>query len=330
LEDPGDDPSSEAAPIVAGFDGRFSSPSIVRVGDAYHAYFAQQDIHGRHYNTPHAIFEHGHWSFVGEALHRLNRHADDTGNYPVWAPGVARIDADHWMLYYTARLRGTAEKKCLFRAHSPSPHGPFIDDYDDPLYCAPDTLWTIDAYPVEDIHGDWHLAARIDQPGGINTIQLRALARKGEHFAADSHWIELTHNRPGSWEQPVMENAGVVHLAPRSGRAHWFVFYSAGAWYDNRYSIGYADCGPRLSDGHCVKRTVDGPWLQTNHETGTFGPGTPTFYTNTDGDTMMSVQAWEHSGGTSNPNNHGQIMRTYRIHVDDDYVPHRTLVRIDR
>ena len=61
-----------------------------------------------------------------------------------------------------------------------------------------------------------------------------------------------------------------------------------------------------------------------------FGPGTPTFYTDGGGHMMMSIQAWAHTGGTSNPQNHGQIMRTYEITVDDSYMPTATLVRTDR
>ncbi len=315
-----------AAPV--GFAGNYSSPSIVRVGEIYHVYFAQQSLGGRHYHTPHATFtEDGNFTFVGEALPSMGADADASG--PTWAPGVARIDATHWVLYYTAHLSGTTSKKCLFRAHASGPDGPFVDDYAAPLYCADGGLWSIDAYPVEDAHGVWRLSARIDQPGGINTIALRELGALGAHFAAGSSWLELTHNAPTSWEQPVMENAGIVRLTPPTAEPHWFVFYSGRAWDDDSYAIGYADCGPGLSDGACTRVTTGGPWLATDAANDVFAPGTPTFYTNRAGDTMMSVQAWEHTGGTSNPRNHGQIMRTYRMTIDDGYRPTAHLVRVD-
>jgi hypothetical protein len=41
------------------------------------------------------------------------------------------------------------------------------------------------------------------------------------------------------------------------------------------------------------------------------------------------VQAWEHSGGVGNPLNHGQIMRTYKLTIGDDYRPTATLERVD-
>jgi hypothetical protein len=140
--------------------------------------------------------------------------------------------------------------------------------------------------------------------------------------------VTLTENSSSSWEHPVLENAGVVRLAPRGRDLHWFVFYSARAWDYDSYSVGYADCGASIH-GPCTKKTPDGPWLASNPAAGVFGPGTPTFYANPTGDVLMGVQAWKHTGGTSNPANHGQIMRTYEMSVDDGYRPTATLVRVD-
>ena len=107
------------------------------------------------------------------------------------------------------------------------------------------------------------------------------------------------------------------------------MFYSARAWSNDSYAIGYSDCGTGIN-GPCTKQTPNGPWFKSNKAKGVFGPGTPTFYTDENGDVLMSVQAGEFSGGTSNPKNHGQIMRTYKITVDDQYKPHRMLVRVDK
>jgi hypothetical protein len=315
----------------AGFIGAYSSPTIVRDGTTFHAYFAKQKINGKIYNTPHATFtSNGDWTFVGEALPQLGAQAvAGAGNYTVWAPSVAQIDATHWMLYYTSHLAGTPEKKCIWRAHAASADGPFVDDYAGPIECEPASLWAIDPYLVKDAQGTWHLAARIDEPGGINTIQLRALTAQADAYAAGSSWVKLTENAPTSWEQPVLENAGLVRLTPPVGEAHWFVFYSGGAWSDNSYAVGYADCGTGIN-GPCVKKTPNGPWLATDAPNGVFGPGTPTFYGSGTGDTLMSVQAWEFSGGVSNPKNNGQIMRTYKMTIDNAYLPTATLVRVDK
>lgn len=332
--DAGDDAGDDSIvvqpkPAGKGFAGAYSSPTIVREGSIYHAYFAKQTIGGKHYNTPHATFDDaGNFTFVGEALPNLGTGADDVGGYQVWAPAVAKIDATHWMLYYAATVAGTTSKKCIWRAHAAGPDGPFVDDFAGPLVCQDGTLWSIDPYVVKDSAGTWQFSARIDQPGGINTIQNRPLGPLGENFAPGSDFAVLTKNAPTSWEQPVLENAAVVQLTPPSGAAHWFVFYSGGAWDDNSYAVGYADCGTSLT-GPCVKKTPTGPWMATDKTTGVFGPGTPTFYTSAAGATLMSVQAWQYAGGKSNAMNNGQIMRTYTLTIDNAYVPTATLVRVD-
>jgi hypothetical protein len=137
-----------------------------------------------------------------------------------------------------------------------------------------------------------------------------------------------------------MENAGIVRLAPpNNAPGHWFVFYSANHWDDDTYSIGVADCGDTLLDaarGECKKLTPDGPWMRSNQNDGLFGPGTPTFYTDTKGTKLMSIQAWRYKGGVApnSPNleknrKQGQIMRTYTIEIDNQYQPHAKLVRVD-
>jgi hypothetical protein len=323
--EPVKDAPEAGAPV--GFPGTYASPSIVRDGSVYHAYFPRQKIGGKVYNTPYATFtEDGSWTFKGEALPKLGAQAEGV----VWAPGAAKTKDDRWMIYYTSDLVGTASKKCIFRAQSRVPEGPFVDDYGGPIWCQPGTLWTIDAYLVQDAQQNWHLSARLDEPGGINTIKIRRLDPSGQFLAAGSAWITQTKNAPDSWEQPVLENAGVVRLKPPTGEAHWFVFYSGRSYRDDSYAIGYADCGASIT-GPCVKKTPNGPWLATKPGDDLYGPGTPTFYTNVAGKMMMSVEVLPHAGTKYDAANKGGYwMRTYEITVDDAYKPSVSLVRIDK
>lgn len=319
-----------------GFIGAYASPTIVTEGRHYHAYFAMETIDGKHYNVPQTSFDDaGNFSPPREALPKLGKGAKQ--NDVVWAPAVAQIDANHFVMYYTATLEGTEQKKCIWRAKSSDANGPFVDDFDGPIECLDGSLWAIDPYLVQGEGGTWHLAARLDLPGGINTIQLRALTDNGLQFADGSEWKLLTKNAPSSWEQPVLENAGIVRLVPNVGKPHWFVFYSGRAWADNSYAIGYADCGETMDgedrgagEPRCKKMTPNGPWLDTDASKNLFGPGTPTFYKNAAGYTLMSVQAWEHSGGKANKKNNGQIMQTYEISTDTSYAPHVFHVRTDK
>jgi hypothetical protein len=308
------------------FHGRFGSPTIVRDGDHLHAYFAIQQFEGETVHVAHARSDDGGktWLRVGDALPRLNDLAVQSGS--VWAPGAARIDDDHWMLYYTAVRAGTDRHMCTYRAKAAGPHGPFVDDFGGPLVCPDGGLWAIDPSPVRDAHGDWHLLARVDEPNGVNTISIRKLGEFGQHFAPDTDWVQLTRITKGSWEEPVMENASMVRL-DANGEKRWYVFYSGGSYRDNSYGVGYADCGTSIN-GPCVKKTAAQPWLSSRPDLHMFGPGTPTFYRDQRGDTIMALNTWKFSGGQSNPLNRGQIMHMFKVRIGAGGKPIATFLRM--
>jgi len=316
------DTSVDALSKLPEFHGRFGSPTILRDADALHAYFAIQRFAGETVHVAHARSDDDGktWLRVGDALPHLNKEAVATG--AVWAPGAAKLADDRWMLYYTAVRAGTAQHMCIFRAHADSPHGPFVDDYDGPLECPDGGLWAIDPYPVRDAHGDWHLLARVDEPNGVNTIQIRALGPHGGHFADGSQWHTLTRITKGGWEEPVMENASIVRLDGR-----WYVFYSGGSYRDNSYAVGYADCGESIQ-GPCVKKTVDKPWLGNRPDLHMYGPGTPTFFRDEQGRTVLAVNTWKYSGGEHDKRNKGQIMHMFEVHIGANGKPVATFLRM--
>lgn len=314
------DTSVDALSKLPEFHGRFGSPTIVRDGDALHAYFAIQKFEGETVHVAHARSDDDGktWLRVGDALPHVGSAA--VANGAIWAPGAAKIDDDRWMLYYTGVRAGTAQHMCIFRAHAEGPHGPFVDDYDAPLECPDGGLWAIDPYPVRDAHGDWHLLARVDEPNGVNTIQIRKLGPHGAHF--DGDWHTLTRITKGGWEEPVMENASIVRLDGR-----WYVFYSGGSYRNNSYAIGYADCGESI-EGPCVKKTVAAPWLSNRPDLKMFGPGTPTFFRDEQGRTVMAVNSWKFSGGENNRKNHGQVMHMFEVHIGANGKPVATFLRM--
>jgi hypothetical protein len=112
-----------------------------------------------------------------------------------------------------------------------------------------------------------------------------------------------------------------------NGKKRWFVFYSGGSYRDNSYGVGYADCGASIN-GPCVKKTVEKPWLSSRPELKMFGPGTPTFYRDPNGDVLMAVNTWKFSGGQDNPKNHGQIMHIFKVRVGANGKPIATFVRM--
>lgn len=161
----GDEGSSDDAlqKNTTAYAGAYKSPSIVRDGATYHAYFAETTLGGKKLHVPHATFdEKDQWTNPHEALPKLGKDADPNG--PVWAPAAAQIGPNRWMLYYTAQLANHGEKKCIWRAHATSGGGPFVDDYYGPLVCPDQSEWALDAYVVRDMAGfpGWYVLAKSD------------------------------------------------------------------------------------------------------------------------------------------------------------------------
>ena len=133
-------------------------------------------------------------------------------------------------------------------------------------------------------------------------------------------------DRQGRLGRARMENAATVRL-DANGEKRWYVFYSGGSYRDDSYAVGYADCGTSIN-GPCTKKTVDKPWLASRPDLQMFGPGTPTFYRDGNGNVLMAVNTWKFSGGQSNPKNHGQIMHIFKVHIGEHGKPVATFVRM--
>ena len=97
----------------------------------------------------------------------------------------------------------------------------------------------------------------------------------------------LTRQHP--WEYHFIEQPAMVY---DWSRKNYLLTYSAGRWWESRYSIGIARCstptGPCTSD-------PSGPWVASSN--GRTGPGALSFFTDTAGTTkgiFASFQAgWE-------------------------------------
>ncbi len=293
------------------FKGAYASPTIARKGNQLHGYVA--DFGGMH--VPHIVSDGDGWELKGDAIPKLGKGAAAR----IWAPAVMQMGPKRWVLFYTA-LRAGSNQMCIWRAHAKSPNGPFVDERG-PIIAPAGGKWAIDPYLFRDGKGDPYLLARIDEGNGVNTLKIRKLDEKGTDFARGSSWTQLAEINKGSWEEPVMENAGMVHLSSKDGKQKkWILFYSGGAWSDNSYGIGYVDCGKTLHPANPVKKTPNRPWMSS--KPGMFGPGTPTFYKDKDGTQLMSICAWEHSGGKSNPKNQGkQALFTFKISLNDKGAP---------
>ena len=130
---------------------------------------------------------------------------------------AAKIDDDHWMLYYTAQLAGTAARCARTARTRRARTGRSSTTSTGPIICPDSTLWAIDPYPVtmRTATGTWSRAST--SRTASTRSRSASSATYGQHFAPGSDWVKLTQITKGGWEEPVMENAAMVRLDGSAG-----------------------------------------------------------------------------------------------------------------
>jgi xylan 1,4-beta-xylosidase len=195
------------------------------------------------------------WTIAGSVFQRPPGWAKDS----FWAPELAELPAGGFALFYSAmpkrawrtradgttalrRGRGARPWYCLGVATAPAPLGPWRD-LGRPLRCTP--RGTIDPTPVVD-GNTLQLVYKEDGNafGKPTPIMLQRLRGDGRRLLGAPR--ELLRNRPGSWEQRVVEAPFLV----RRGDG-WTMLYS-GALCCSR------DCAYAV--GAARAPTLAGPW----------------------------------------------------------------------
>lgn len=246
-------------------------PGVLVVGQDYYAVSTSG-------NAPRAFpIRHStdlqHWEVVGHALPQR----PDWAESDFWAPELHRV-GDGYNLYYTAREKGG--QLCIGVATGPSPTGPFTDlgrpliqsdriGQIDPNYCEGYLYWKVDGNannqptPI--------LAARLS-PDGLSLV---------------SEPVEvMTNTLP--WEGDLVEGTWMVRRPDG-----YYMFYSANAFYDERYAVGVARSaspfGPFQKLGDPILKS-DQTWS---------GPGHGSLVTDASGRDWFIYHAWRkgHEGG---------------------------------
>lgn len=216
------------------------------------------------------------WTPSGDALPEVGKWAE-RGN--TWAPEVIAGDGGY-LLYYTARST-TAGRQCIGVAYAKSPAGPFVDDGAEPLICQADEGGSIDASPYRDADGGLWLHWKNDG----NAIG-RPTHLYGSRLGADGRSLTgktvelLTNDAP--WENHVIEAPQMVR---HDGRL--FLFYSANAFDQDVYAMGYAECDGPL--GPC-RKAAENPILRSSPAAA--GPGHTFLVTTPGGETWLLYHAW--------------------------------------
>lgn len=252
----------------------FPDPFVLRVEDNYYAYSTSA---GR-VNVPtiHST-DLVRWQFVGDAFPAPPEWVAITEG--LWAPGVLSL-GDTFILYYSLEYVESG-RRCISRAVSQAPDGPFTDDSAEPFICQTELGGAIDPHPFVDEDGAPYLLWKNDGNccGLPVKIWVQALSEDGLSLLGEP--VELIE-RDQAWERPLVENPAMwVH------DGDYYLFYSGNWWGSHEYAVGYAVCD--TVTGPCVKPQQEPIFSFTPT---VMGPGGQVLFTDADDNLWMAYHAW--------------------------------------
>jgi beta-xylosidase len=256
------------------YDTDFPDPFVLRAGGAYHAYSTNADEE----NVPTLRSD----DLVGwrEGEDAMPELAPWVTPGQTWAPEVLRREDGGYVLYYTAASTNE-DRQCLGRAVSDSPDGPFVDRDERPFVCQVREGGSIDASPFADEDGKLYLLWKNDgnAVGRDTYIYAQRLSADGMDLLGQP--VRL-FKQGAAWEGELVE--APVLWRHRGG---YYLFYSANAYYNRTYAVGYARCEGPL--GPCEK-AGENPILETGR--GAVGPGHVAVVEDGAGQTWVAYHAW--------------------------------------
>jgi beta-xylosidase len=256
------------------YRGNFPDPFVLRVGRTFYAY----GTNGEHGNVPTLRSRDlVHWRRGPDALPKLGRWAA-TGR--TWAPEVMRRGDRAYVLYYTA-LSLELSAQCVGRAVASSPAGPFLDRSRRPLVCQKAEGGSIDPSPFVDEDGARYLLWKNDgNCCGLDTyIYAQRLSDDGLRLVGGPSRLV---RQDSSWEGDLVE-------APTlwKERGRYYLFFSANAYSNGSYAVGYATCTRPL--GPC-RDAPENPILRTACRA--VGPGHQAIVRDRHGRLWLVYHAW--------------------------------------
>jgi len=255
------------------FDENFPDPFVLHVGKTYYAYGTNGDE--GNVQTLHSQ-DLVHWGRDADALPELGPWALPG---KTWAPEVLRRSDGRYVLYYTAANQDPA-LQCVGRAVGTRPDGPFADRSREPLVCQTAQGGSIDASPFVD-RGRLYLLWKNDGNccGKDTFIYSQRLASDGLRLVGPR--VRLVR-QDAPWEGPLVEAPTLWKQA-----GSYLLFFSANAYYNASYAVGYARCRSPL--GPC-RDAAENPILKTRCRA--VGPGHASLVRDADGRTWIVYHAW--------------------------------------
>lgn len=275
-----------------------SDPSVVRVGNEYFVYGSNN-----HLRAPVTRLTN-----IDQTLSLTAKNARTTEAMPtkpawtaienqLWAPTVGKF-GNRWIMYFSANRRNPPQPhnaQCIGRAFATNPTGPFAPEAQ-PWHCGLNARGgALDPQLFTDPQGRrWLHAAFGDTESPIHAIRLDANGNR----VGDAQAI-LKRQHP--WEYHFIEQPAMIY---DGFQKNYILTYSAGRWWEARYSIGVARCaeptGPCTSD-------PSGPWIASG--AGRTGPGALSFFTDTAGKWRVIFSSFAAGNETQNGKRAASVMR---------------------
>lgn len=263
-------------------DTDFPDPHVVRFGDTYYAYAT-----GFRYSTSPDLVEWAHPRILELRSRWTTRD--------LWAPEVAETGSG-FVLYYTGRSSlptppGDLPAQCVGRAVADTPEGPFEDDLSEPWLCQPDEGGTIDASPFVDADGTRWLLYKNDGNCCDRPVRIWIQQLSEDGLALVGEPIDLGIEADNRWEGAVIEAPTLWF-----DEGTYYLFYSANAYYDASYAVGYATApavtGPYVEaeENPVLHATFDD--LRDDPSLVAAGPGHQSIVSDDEGDLWMAYHAW--------------------------------------
>jgi len=236
-------------------DRNFPDPDVLRVGDTYFCYATNDRANVLVARSTNLV----NWEMLPDAMPVLPTWVQPGRT---WAPEVTRMANGNYVMYFTARDKAS-DRQAIGVATSKEPGGPFVGQGDKAFIAQPQQGGSIDASSFREDNGARYVLWKNDgnaigQDTWLHIQQVSAdgLTRQGEPMRlirADKEWEGRLIEAPTLWKR----------------NKKYYLFYSANAYVNERYAIGYAVASALT--GPYVKS--DAPLLVTNRERGINGPG---------------------------------------------------------
>lgn len=262
----------------------FPDPDVLQVSNDYYAYATNSGGINIQVARSNDLV---HWSVLQDALPSLPAWAArEFGN--VWAPEVSSFDRKTYTMYYVARYKISAGgTQCIGIATSILPQGPFQSPAEKPFVCQTGLGGSIDPSVFTDDDGSRWLLWKNDgnSTGGQTWIYLQRLSADGQALEGEPTRL-ITADQ--TWEGVLVEAPTLIKHAGK-----YYLFYSANAYNDRRYAVGYA-VADRIDGPYTKPQST--PLLATRIPAGIVGPGGQDLVIDDDGELWMLFHAWSPAG----------------------------------